>query len=204
MNPLQRTEEWFNDRLGRFTASSIYKLLGIKGLGETGKTYAFEKAVELVFGEVEENISTFDMQRGVELEPMAFAKFKELKEMEFIDVLECGFFKMGTSAGASPDGLVGLDGILEIKCPRANTFFKLVADGKIDDKYFAQMQMQMMATGRTKAYFFNYFVFEGKEYWHEIVIDKDEEFCEKILNRIIEGMKIRDEYVEKLNQNKQF
>ena len=43
-NP-QRSSEWFKERWGKFTASSIHKLLGIRGLGETGKTYAIERAI---------------------------------------------------------------------------------------------------------------------------------------------------------------
>jgi exodeoxyribonuclease (lambda-induced) len=143
MESLQRTLEWHNQRLGKFTASEIYKLMGIKALGLTGQSYAFDKAVEELFGEVESNFVSYDMERGIELEPLAFAKFKELKSFEFIDVTECGFFDLGFNAGASPDGLVGEDAILEIKCPKANTFFKLVATNEIEDKYIYQMQMQM-------------------------------------------------------------
>ena len=77
----QRSKEWFDSRLGKFTASEIHKLLGVKGLGETGKTYAFEKACELVYGKDEnDDFTSFDLKRGVELEPMAFRKFKELEE----------------------------------------------------------------------------------------------------------------------------
>lgn len=200
----QRSLDWHNQRLGKFTASEIYKLMGIKALGETGKSYAFDKAVETVFGEVEENFISYDMQNGIDTEPLAFAKFKELKSLQFIDVESCGFFNLGENAGASPDGLVGSDAILEIKCPKANTFFKLVATGEVDVKYLYQMQMQMMATGRKKAHFFNYFVFEGQEFWHEIVIEQDEVICDKIWDRIIEAEKEKETYIELLTKNKQF
>lgn len=204
MESVQRTLDWHQQRLGKFTASEIYKLMGIKALGLTGQSYAFDKAVEELFGEVEDNFVSYDMERGIEQEPLAFAKFKELKSFEFIDVTECGFFDLGNNAGASPDGLVGEDAILEIKCPKANTFFKLVATNEIDDKYLYQMQMQMMATNRNKAHFFNYFIFEGKEYYHEIIIDKDEAICEKILNRIFEAETIKNEYKLNLINNKQW
>lgn len=204
MESVQRTLEWYNNRLGRFTASEIYKLMGIKALGITGQSYAFDKAVEELFGKVESNFVSYDMERGIELEPLAFAKFKELKSFDFIDVTECGFFNLGDNAGASPDGLVGEDAILEIKCPKANTFFKLVATNEIDDKYLYQMQMQMLATGRNKAHFFNYYIFEGLEYWHEIIIEKDESICEKILNRIFEAETIKNEYKLNLINNKQW
>jgi len=162
----QRSKEWFNMRLGRFTASQVDSLLGIKGLGLTGESYIFEKAVEIVFGaDEEESFVSFDMQRGTELEPIAFAKFKELKALDFIDVQETYFFPFGEHAGASPDGLVGKDAILEIKCPRPNKFFKLVKDNQIDKQYISQMQMQMLCTNSKKAHFFNYIIFNGIEMW---------------------------------------
>jgi putative phage-type endonuclease len=204
MESVQRTLEWHQQRLGKFTASEIYKLMGIKALGLTGQSYAFDKAVEELFGEVEDNFVSYDMERGIELEPLAFAKFKELKSFDFIDVTECGFFNLTDNAGASPDGLVGTDAILEIKCPKANTFFKLVATNEIDDKYLYQMQMQMMATNRNKAHFFNYYIFEGIEYWHEIIIDKDDDICDKILNRINEAETLKNQYKLNLINNKQW
>jgi exodeoxyribonuclease (lambda-induced) len=199
----QRTAEWHNERLGLFTASEIHKLMGIKGLGEMGKTYAFEKAVETLFGKVEDNFVSYDMERGIELEPLAFAKFKELKSLEFLEVEECGFFKKDFY-GASPDGLVSDNAVLEIKCPKAGTFFKLVVDNEIDKKYFYQMQHQMMCTGKDKAYFFNYFIFEGQEYWHEIIVEKDEKVCDLIQDRILEAEQIKKEYINKLKSNKQW
>jgi len=66
------------------------------------------------------------------------------------------------------------------------------------------MQMQMMATNRIKAHFFNYIVFEGVEYWHEIIINRDESICDLIWDRIIESEEIKKEYINKINNNKQF
>lgn len=203
----QRSKEWFEVRKGRFTASKISELLGVKGLGLTGENYAFEKASELVFGlDEEDNFSSFDMQRGVTLEPFAFRKFKELKQFEFLEVKESYFFPFGSDAGASPDGLVGNDAILEIKCPRPNKFFKLVANGieAIDKGYIDQMQMQMMCSNSLKCYFFNYIIFNGVEMWHEIEVLRDEKRIDLIKERIKTASELRNEYVEYLTNNKQF
>ena len=200
----QRSDEWRKQRHGKFSASEIHKLMGIRGLGETGKSYAIEKAIEQLYGDVDENFISYDMERGIELEPLAFEKFKELKSLEFVDVLNCGFFTLSDSAGASPDGLVGHDAVLEIKCPKASTFFKLVATNEIDQKYFYQMQMQMICTGRDKAYFFNYIIIEGLEYWHTIIVERDATLCDKIIERIAEAIQIKEEYINKINNNKQF
>ena len=201
----QRSKEWFNMRLGRFTASQVDSLLGIKGLGLTGESYIFEKAVEIVFGaDEEESFISFDMQRGTELEPIAFAKFKELKALDFIDVQETYFFPFGEHAGASPDGLVGKDAILEIKCPRPNKFFKLVKDNQIDKQYISQMQMQMLCTNSKKAHFFNYIIFNGIEMWHEIIVERDETIIKLIKDRLEEAIVIKEKFINELKINKQF
>jgi putative phage-type endonuclease len=201
---LQRSDEWHEQRKGKFTASEVYKLMGIKALGETGKGYAFDKAIEELYGETEETFVSYDMQRGIELEPLAFAKFQELKESEFLQVETCGFFNFGESAGASPDGIVGEDAILEIKCPKPSTFFKLVATNEIKDQYLYQMQLQMMSTNRNKAHFFNYCIIDGIEYWHEIIVTKDDVICDKMEARIKEASELKQEYINNLNNNKQW
>lgn len=228
----QRTDEWFDIRKGRFTASPILRLLGngkramteeelaeykkqepkgrrttIDTYGDGLVTYAKEKAIETVFGlDPDDELDTWDMKRGRELEPLAFRRFKEIKELDFIEVQECGFFPYGKHAGASPDGLVGDDAVLEIKCPRRNKFFTIVADGKdaIDPEYYAQMQMQMLSTNSVRAHFFNYYVENGLEHWHEIIIDRDDEMIALIKERIKIATKIKMEYIKKLNKNRQW
>lgn len=204
---LQRSNEWFDARKGRFTASDIHKLLGVRGLGQTGESYIFEKAIEEVYGlDEEDNFVSNDMQRGITLEPLAFRKFKEIKEFEFLDVQGTSFFLYGSHAGASPDGLVGNNAILEIKCPRPTKFFNLVAKGydAIDKEYIAQMQMQMMCTNSDKAHFFNYIIFNGKEMYHEIEVNRDEKMIDLIKERIEQAIQIKNEFKEYLITNKQF
>lgn len=203
-NNEQRSEGWHLQRHGKFTASEIYKLMGIKGLGETGKSYAIDKAIEQLYGDTEESFISYDMQRGIELEPLAFAKFKQLKSLEFIEVENCSFFEHDENSGASPDGLVGKEAILEIKCPKNSNFFRLVAEEEISKPYYYQMQMQMMCTGRKFAYFFNYIVIDGTEFYHTIKLEADEEVQELMKSRIQQAVEIKNEYINKLKQNKQW
>jgi putative phage-type endonuclease len=197
----QRSDEWFKQRLGRFTASEISDLLGEKGLGLTGEDYAFRCACESVFGRDEsEDFESFDMRRGNELEPLAFEKFKELKGLDFIEVKQATFFPYSEHAGASPDGLVGNDECLEIKCPRPKKFFKYLIDGKIDKKYYYQMQMQMLCTNSKRCHFFNYIIFNGKEMHHTIIVERDEKAIELIKTRLEEAIKIKSKFVETLKQ----
>lgn len=203
----QRNDEWFKLRQGRFTASRINDLLAVKGFGKVAENYIFEKAIEIVYGEdEEENIVTYDMQRGINLEPLAFRKFSELKELEFIEVKNAYFFPYKDYAGASPDGLVGSDAVLEIKCPRYKKFFNIVANGidAIDDVYYDQMQMQMMCSNSVRCHFFNYIIFNGKEMWHELIVERDEERINLIKERLEKAVKLRDEFVQYLIEKQQF
>lgn len=206
---LQRSKEWFDARKGKFTASNINRLLGKEGLKKTKDSidaFAFEKAVESVYGVEEDTVISFDMQRGIDLEPLAFNRFQDLKRYDFIDVKESTFIPFENHAGASPDGEVSDNAILEIKCPRRNKFFKIVANGteQVDSAYIAQMQMQMLATETENAYFFNYLIENSLEYWHEIVIKRDEEMIDLIKERIKMATEIKLDYIKKLDKNKQW
>ena len=206
---LQRSDEWFDARLGRFTASQIHRLLGKEGLKRTKDSidnYAFEKAVETLYGKEEESFVSVDMQRGITQEPLAFALFKDLKGFDFLNTEEVGFYKFGKHAGASPDGKVSNNSNLEIKCPRRNKFFKLVANGisEVGNDYIAQMQMQMLCTGTDKTYFINYYLDGNIQYWHEIIIDRDHEMISLIKERIEIASKIKMEYIDSINKNSQW
>lgn len=206
---LQRSSEWFKVREGRFTASKINRILGKEGLARTKQsidTYAFEKAIETLHGREEDTYVSDDMKRGIIQEPLAFNIFKQLKECEFLEVEEVGFYKYGEHAGASPDGKVSNNSNLEIKCPRRNKFFKIVANGikEVDKDYIAQQQMQMLCTETEKSHFFNYYLENGIEYWHEIVIDRDEKTIDLLKDRISIATEIKLDYIEKIKKNSQW
>jgi putative phage-type endonuclease len=201
---LQRTEQWYEQRKGRFTASDVHKLMGAKGLGETGLSLCRKKAQEIVFGRDEEwEVLTFDMQRGISQEPIAFELFKRQKELDFIEVQECSFFPIGANSGASPDGLVGSDAVLEIKCPRPEKFFILVEKGleAIDPSYYDQMQLQMKATNSNRCYFFNNLFFKGQNLSHELIVERDDKRIDLIMQRIDLAVIERDKIVEILRNN---
>ena len=117
----QRSEEWFEIRRGKFTASNIHKLMGVKGLGKTGLTYIDEIVADMLSDESEdERFENKAMRWGIDWEPVAAAWYAKAfnKELE-----ERGFILYSKDAGASPDRLIVDEkkGI-EIKCPfnRAN------------------------------------------------------------------------------------
>lgn len=204
----QRSNEWFEQRRGKCTASELHKIMGVKGFGETGETYTFEKACEIVFGlpDDDEKITTFDMLRGQQLEPLAFNKLKEIKELDFLEVEASEFILYNDYSGASPDGKVSNNYNVEIKCPKRNNFFKIVAleEKAIKKEYFLQMQFQMMTTKTEGTYFFNYYIDKGFEMWHEIEVLP----CEKTIKLIDERLKMfyekREGYINLIKKNKQF
>jgi putative phage-type endonuclease len=196
----QGSKEWFEQRKGRFTASKISHLLGIKGLNKMGDTYAYDKAVELVYGLSDEELNTPDVRRGNELEPIAFDLFTQHMGLQFVEVKKSEFFPYGENAGASPDGLVGEDAILEIKCPRHDKFFRIVKGGikEVDKVYIDQMQKQMLSTNSNNGYMVNFVIYNGKPLMNIIEVERDEERIKLIKERIIEATKLRDEYVQYL------
>lgn len=203
----QRSLVWHNQRLGRFTASEVHALMNVKGLGDTGLSLARKKAQEIVFGRDENwNVTTYDMQRGIEQERIAFEIFKERKELDFIEVKEAVFFPFGENTGSSPDGLVGNDAVLEIKAPRPDKFFKLVELGidAIDKEYIYQMQLQMKCTNSKRAHFFNYLEWNDEQFTHELIVERDDEIIDRILERIEQAVIERDKIVKKLIENCQF
>ena len=194
----EEIEEAKKNKIKRKTVDTFF--------GDLAISYISEKANEIIFGRNLESITTADIQRGIELEPFAFAKLKELKGLEFIDVKECSFFEICKDSGATPDALVGEKMIAEIKCPRPSKFFKLVQNGEkeIDIQYIYQMQMQMLATNTESCIFFNFIIYNGVEMWHEIEIKRDDVIISDIKKRIKKASLKRDEIIIKINKNLQF
>lgn len=195
----QRSVEWYKERLGRFTASEIIRLLGKlttqKGQ-ESFDSYCMEKASESVFGMIEDDYVSFDMQRGIDLEPLAFEKFKEIMSEDFIEVKKSDFICYGNHAGASPDGKVNSKDTLEIKCPTPANFFKLAITKKLPEKHYAQMQVQMLCLDSTKGYYFNYCTHLGNEYHFTVIVERDEILIDLIKERIEMAIEKKLEYIE--------
>lgn len=197
----QRTQEWFNARRYRFTGSRIHEIMGTK----ISMAYVKEVVLEALDPYLEESYVSPDMERGNILEETAFKKLTEILNKRFIQTETCGFFPYENFSGASPDGLTSDNGVIEIKCPRAKTFFEVVETGKIDPKYYDQMQCEMLATGRSKAYYFNYFVnMNGKEYWHLIEVPRDEVRINFMKERIKQAADMAKIYEMTIKKNKQF
>lgn len=146
---IQRSPEWYAARLGRVTASRVADVLAKtkSGWGASRANYASQLIVERLTGQVAESFQNAAMQWGTLTEPEARAAYEwhanaEVKEVGFIPHPSINM------AGASPDGLVGNDGMVEIKCPSTATHIETLLEGSVPAKYVMQMQFQMACAGR--------------------------------------------------------
>lgn len=151
MNPIyhfdiiQGSAEWHAIRCGRITASSIADVMA-KGSGQTRRKYILKKAGERITGRVADSgFSSAAIEWGHECEPLA----RLMYELETGNsVTEVGFVEANGYLGVSPDGLIGDDGLIEIKCPNTSTHIDYVDRDKVPATYVKQIQCQLWVTGR--------------------------------------------------------
>lgn len=184
----QGTQEWFDARCGLVTASRVADVCAKtkSGWGASRKNYQAQLIAERLTGNVTNSFSSTAMQWGTDTEPQARAAYEFLTDTE---VSEIGFVvhpKMELS-GASPDGLIGDDGLIEIKCPNTATHIDTLIARKVPVKYITQMQWQMACTGRKWCDFvsFDPRMPDGMDIFLERV-DRDSERIEE-LEDIISG-----------------
>ena len=150
----QRSGAWIKERLGCFTASRAADAFATTKKGESAARtkYKFQLLAERMTNEAKEFYVTPAMQRGIDKEPEARERFEEVTGLI---VQECGFALHDTIdfLGASPDGLVGNDALIEIKCPTTETHLTYKIAGVVPEDYKPQMLVQMLVTGRKKCWF---------------------------------------------------
>jgi putative phage-type endonuclease len=153
----QGSDNWFAARLGKATASRIADIVARTKTGASASraNYAAQLVCERLTNGREAGFSSAAMQWGTDHEPDARAAYSFRMD---IDVEEVGFVDHPTISfsGASPDGLVGEEGLLEIKCPNTATHIDTLLNGTIPGKYVDQMQWQMACTGRQWCDFASY------------------------------------------------
>ena len=151
----QRSEEWFQARLGKVTASRVADVLAKIKSGESAsrRNYKIQLVSERLTGERQETYINQAMQDGIDREIFARDRYVQ----QFGEVEEIGFVKHPTlEAGASPDGMVGEDGILEIKCPMGSTHTETLMTQDVPSRYIPQIQFQLLVTGRKWCDFVSY------------------------------------------------
>ncbi len=140
----QGSDEWLQIRLGKITASHFSDVLA-QGTGKTRKDYMIKLATEQLTKLPNETYSNAYMQWGTETEPEARVYYEYLYD---VAVDQVGFVELNEWVGCSPDGLVGEDGLIEIKCPKSTTHVSTILDDKMQTCYKSQVQGQLWVTGR--------------------------------------------------------
>lgn len=154
---VQGSPEWHAVRLGKVTASRIADVCAKTktGYGASRKNYMAELVAERLTGERAEGYMNAAMQWGTDQEPDARIAYEFYRDAT---VEQIGFAPHPTIAdtGASPDGLIRADGLVEIKCPSTATHIETLLGGTVPEKYVLQMQWQMACTGRQWCDFVSY------------------------------------------------
>ena len=155
----QRSEEWYAARLGKVTASRIADILKTIRNGNyaaSRRNYAAQLVTERLTGKAEDRSYTNEyMEWGKDQETVARDKYIEktganVEEIGFVEHPEL------ENAGASPDGLIGEDGLLEIKCFIKANHIELLLTEEVKEQYKLQMLWQMACTGRKWCDFVSY------------------------------------------------
>lgn len=145
----QGSPEWHRARAGSVGASSIGDLMAStkSGWAASRANLMARLIAERMTGEPTEGFTSAEMRHGTDTEPLARSAYSFLRD---VDVVEVGLVLHPTIVGAhaSPDGLVGDDGLCEIKCPNTSTHIETLLSGAISSRYVKQMQFQMACTGR--------------------------------------------------------
>lgn len=154
---IQGSPEWFQQRLGKVTASRVADVVAKTKSGPSASraNYMAQLIAERLTGNVQESFTNGAMQWGTEKEPEARAAYEFYRNET---VKEIGFVLHPNieQSGASPDGLVGDDGMVEIKCPNTATHLETLLGQMIPSKYHNQMQWQMACAGRQWCDFVSY------------------------------------------------
>jgi len=197
----QRSDAWHQQRLGRVTASRVADVIAKtkSGYSASRENYMAQIICERITGKVADSFTNAAMLHGVEQEPFARAAYELAKD---VIVEEVGFVPHPNilMAGASPDGFVGVNGLVEIKCPNTATMIETLLTKKCPQKYFTQIQFQLACTDRV---FCDYVVFDPRMPKHLQLfvtrIERDEDYIAHIEEEIQTFLAEVDEKITQLN-----
>lgn len=202
----QKTKEWFNRRAGKVTASAVHQIMGAGGLGQTGESYVYQLVSDMM-GVLDEPIFGRPIQWGNENEPDARYYFELATKLKVTEKGFCQHLKL--DAGCSPDGLIGDNEGIEIKCPYKpsnhvkHMTIKNNADLlKVNKQYYYQVLFSMWITGRSKWYFVSYDPrFTGKYRMHIVAIYPDQDVYKLFEQRVTEAINLRNYIINKIQKD---
>lgn len=199
----QRSPEWFEARLGKATASRFSDIMAKtrSGYAASRKNYMAELVTQRLTGAIPEPYSNTAMQWGTDNEPLARLAY-ELQTGN--EVEETGLWVHDTlEAGASPDGFVNKDGVLEIKCPNTATHIETLELQQVPRQYLAQVQGQMWITDRKWCDFVSYDPRLPENAQMIIIrVERDEKYIEELETEVINFLKQVEEQVKFVKEYK--
>ncbi len=153
----QGSQEWLDIRKGKVTASRVADIIAKTKTAYSASRakYAGDLVIERLTGGSPERYTNAAMAWGTEVEPQARAAY-EFNRAETVEQIAFVPHPTIGDSGASPDGLVGKNGLLEIKCPETHTHIETLLGGSVPGKYVTQMMWQMACTGRKWCDFVSY------------------------------------------------
>lgn len=201
--PEYGTQEWRESRVGCVTASHFLDVLA----GEVGNPAAFGKtammyALEILEGSEagpQDGFTSADMQHGLTYEPFAIEAYSRWS----FNKVQPGYFfrKSGTRIGATPDGLVGTKGTLQVKCPKLRNHLATLMEGKMPPSHIPQVQGELWVTGRDWCDFVSYHPDAKPErrLFVQRVVRNDKFIGQVLMPRVIEFCKLVDRMEAKVN-----
>jgi len=201
----QGSDAWFQSRMGRVTASRVADVIAKTktGYSTSRENYMAQLVCERLTGTVAESFTNAAMQWGTDNEPLARAAYEAYADV-LVDEVAMITHPRIEQAGASPDGLVGQSGLVEIKCPNTATHIDTLLTQTVPSKYVTQMQWQMACTGRQWCDFVSFDPRLPKELQLFVKhISRDEDYISMLEKEVIKFLKELNDKIEKLNKLKE-
>lgn len=199
-NIIQGSPEWLQLRCGKATASRIADIIARtkSGYSASRKNYEAQLIAERLTGNIESGFTSGAMQWGTDTEPRAREAYQFITDtqVELVGFVDHPRIAM---SGASPDGLVNNDGLVEIKCPNTATHLETLESEKVPAKYNTQIQWQLACTDRAWCDFvsFDPRLPETMRMFKKRV-ERDQTFIDEVELAVTEFLNIIDEKVAKL------
>lgn len=198
----QRTDEWYAARCGSLGASQLNEALATtkSGWGASRENLKNRIIAERLTGQPSETFQNAAMIWGVETEDAA-RKAYEAATGVFVDEMGIAYHPVLKHTHASPDGLVGEDGLIEIKCPNTTTHIETLKAKKAPSKYINQMMWQMRCTDRQWCDFVS---FDPRLPSHlqlfVVRVDRDDAAIAELEAKVAEFLTEVDKEIERLNE----
>ena len=201
---MQGTPDWHARRCGKVTASRISDIMARTKTGAAASraNYMAQLVVEVLTGKPTEGFQSPAMARGTELEPVAREQYS-IRTGNLVDQVDFVDHPTIASSGASPDGLVGDDMVVEFKCPTTSVHFNYIESRKVPSDYNLQIHWQLACTQRVKADFVSFDDRVPEELQLLIVpVERDDKLIADIEKEVIKFLEERDAKVKFLKEVK--